>query len=180
MRTLCLAVAILIVPLFAWAECVVPDEPVSQQQAPLFEKLLNAPDEAQGHVRARVIWDIWHIAPDPRSQNLLNLGKRKLRNADYAGAQETFSELIEYCPDYAEGWNQRAFAKFLAGDLDGSLEDLDRTLELEPRHFAAMAGKGLTLLRQGRQVLAHKALRDAVAINPWLSERHLLPPDQKI
>ena len=183
MRTLYLTVGLLCAaPVLAQAQvCEVPDAAtVAEQREPLFQKLLDAPNEQQGTARARVIWDIWHIAPDPKSQNLLNLGKRKLRNSDYAGAQETFSELIDYCPDYAEGWNQRSFAKFLAGDLDGALEDLDRTLELEPRHFAALAGKGLTLLRQGRELLAHQAIRDAVAINPWLSERHLLPPDQKI
>jgi tetratricopeptide (TPR) repeat protein len=173
---------LLAAPSAALAEaCVLPDAAtVAAQRDPLFDKLLAAPDEQRGNAQARVIWDIWHIAPDPKSQNLLNLGKRKLRAAEYAGAQETLTDLIEYCPEYAEGWNQRAFAKFLAGDLDGSLEDLERTLQLEPRHFAALAGKGLTLLRQGRTLLAHQAIRQAVALHPWLSERHLLPPDQKI
>lgn len=158
-----------------------PDrESVDQQQEPLFKKLLEATNEREGNVRARVIWDIWHIAPDPKSQNLLNLGKRKLREASYGEAQRILTELIEYCPDYAEGWNQRAFARYLAGDLDGSLEDLDRTLTLEPKHFAAMAGRGLTLLRQGRDALGHQAIREAITVNPWLSERHLLPPGQKI
>ena len=183
MRYACLILGLLLaVPSQSFAEsCVLPDaETVAAQRDPLFRKLLDAPNEQQGNIQARIIWDLWHIAPDPKAQNLLDLGKRRLRIADYVGSQEALSELIEYCPDYAEGWNQRAYAKFLAGDLDGSLEDLDRTLELEPRHFAAMAGRGLTLLRQGRELLAHQALRDAVAINPWMNERHLLPPDQKI
>ncbi len=62
------------------------------------------------------------------------------------------------------------------------MADLDRTLELEPRHFGALAGKALTLLRQGRAVLGQKALREAVAVNPWITERALLatPPGVKI
>ncbi len=183
MRSFSLILGLLLAfPAVANAEgCEVPDaETVAAQQDPLFQKLLDAPNEQQGNARARVIWDIWHIAPDPKSQNLLNLGKRKLREADYAGAQQTLTELIEYCPDYAEGWNQRAFARFLANDLEGSLAGLEQTLLLKPKHFAALAGKGLTLLRMGRETLAHQAIREAVAINPWLSERHLLPPTQKI
>ena len=149
------------------------------ERDPMFKALLAARNEMQGRQHASSIWESWHKAPNPKAQELLNIGKSKLREADYATAQQVLTELIEFCPTYAEGWNQRAFAKFLAGDLDGSLEDLDRTLELEPRHFGALAGRGLTLLRQGRTLLAHKALREAVAIHPWIGERHLLPPEQK-
>ena len=182
MRSLLLILSVLAAPIAALAEtCDISASPVtSEERAPLFERLKVAETETEGHVQAQLIWKIWHIAPDPKAQNLLNLGKRKINESDYAEAENVLSELIEYCPDYAEGWNQRAFARFLAGDLDGSLEDLDRTMELEPKHFAALAGRGLTLLRQGRPVLAHQAIREAMAIHPWLSERHLLPPSDKI
>ena len=182
MRTVLVILWLLAVPVAALAEtCDISKSPVTaEERAPLFDKLKAAPTESEGQARANLIWKIWHIAPDTRAQELLDLGKRRINESDFAGAQEALSELIAYCPDYAEGWNQRAFAKFLAGDLDGSLEDLDRTLELEPQHFAALAGRGLTLLRQGRPIPAHRAIREAMAIHPWLSERHLLPPSDKI
>ena len=172
---------LLCVPAFSLAQdCIVPDpKTANAEREPMFEALLKARNEAQGRKRASSIWESWHKAPNQKAQELLNIGKSKLREANYVAAQELLTELIEYCPTYAEGWNQRAFAKFLAGDLEGSLEDLDRTLQLEPRHFGALAGRGLTLLRQGRTLLAHKALREAVAIHPWIGERHLLPPEQK-
>ena len=91
-------------------------------------------------------------------------------------------ELLAYFPDYAERWNQRAFARFLTGDLDGALADLGRTHELEPMRVGALAGSALTLLRQGRAELGQDALRAAVAVNPWITERYLLvpPPGEKI
>ena len=182
MRSLLLIFCVLAAPSAASAEvCDIASSPVTaEERAPLFDNLKIARTESEGQAQALLIWKLWHIAPDTKAQELLDLGKRRINEADYSGAEQALSDLIEYCPEYAEGWNQRAFAKFLAGDLDGSLEDLDRTMELEPKHFAALAGRGLTLLRQGRPVLAHRAIREAMAIHPWLSERHLLPPTDKI
>lgn len=163
-------------------ECPVQDvAALAVERAPYFAALQEAPNEMEGREAADGIWRSWHIAPDPKAQDLLDAGVRRLREADYAEAERLFSQLVTYCPAYPEGWNQRAFVRFLAGDHDGALADLDRTLELEPRHFGALAGRALTLMRQGRAQLGQKALREAVAINPWITERHLLasPPGEK-
>lgn len=178
-----LAVLLCLLPLPALAGlCPVPDaRALSAERASLFQALRQAPTEMAGREVADQIWQSWHEAPDARAQELLDTAKRRLREADYAEADRLLSELVDYCPDYPEGWNQRAFARFLAGDLDGALADLDRTLALEPRHFGALTGKGLTLMRQGRAELGQQALRAAVEINPWITERHLLadPPGRK-
>src|SRR5690606_31046067 len=84
--------------------------------------------------------------------------------------------VVADAPDYAEGWNQRAFIRFLRDDPDGSLEDIERTLALEPLHFAALAGKAMILMRQGRIEPGQEALRRAVEIHPWLKERAMLLP----
>jgi hypothetical protein len=52
-----------------------------------------------------------------------------------------------------------------------------RTLELEPRHFGALAGLFLVLFRRGRIEQANAFLVRAVQIHPWLKERSMLPPD---
>jgi tetratricopeptide (TPR) repeat protein len=177
-----LALALCLLPLHAMAEpCPASDPALAIERAPLFGELREAPNEMRGREVADRIWRSWHVAPDPEAQALLDTAKRRLREADYPEAERLLDALVAYCPDYAEGWNQRAFARFLAGDLDGALQDLDRTVELEPMHFGALTGRALTLLRQGRAELGQQALRQAVAINPWVTERHLLvePPGQK-
>ena len=38
----------------------------------------------------------------------------------------------------------------MMGDFDKSMQDIIKTLELEPRHFGALDGMGLTFIHQGQ------------------------------
>lgn len=120
------------------------------------------------------LWALWTDAPDEKSQQLLNEGMRLISVFDFAGSAAVLDQLVSYCPEFVEGYNQRAFAKFLAKDYEAALIDLDRVLEMMPNHIAALSGRGLTLLGMGRRVEGEQAIRDALALNPWLSERKYL------
>ncbi len=50
---------------------------------------------------------------------------------------ESFSDAITLQPDDAEAWHQRAIARYHAGDITGAIHDLQQTVTLEPRDFAA-------------------------------------------
>ncbi len=95
---------------------------------------------------------------------------------DLLGALGELDKLVAYCPDYAEGYNQRAFVNFLRQDFGAALIDLDKALDLSPNHIAAMSGRALTLLGLKRLDEARTALTAALQLNPWLSERALLAP----
>ncbi len=123
------------------------------------------------------LWALWTDAPDARAQRLLDLGMQQMAGGLLARSQETLGQLVDYCPDYAEGYNQRAFAAYLQQDFAAALVDLDRTLAITPNHVAAMAGRGLTLMGLGRAEEAQVQLKAAVALNPWLSERALITDD---
>ena len=49
-------------------------------------------------------------------------------------------------------------------------------------HYAALAGKGIILIQQGKEAEAQAPLKRALAINPWLKERNLIvkETDRKI
>lgn len=135
-------------------------------------RLARNPMEAQAITGD--LWQLWAEAPDARAQEMLEEGMRLIHAFDAAGAVAVLDGLVAYCPDYAEGWNQRAFARFLAGAHEEALADLDRALEIDPAHVPAMAGKALTLFRLGREDEGQQVLREAVRMNPWLSERAML------
>lgn len=165
----------------AFADCP-PVSDTSAERSALLAKLKVAPDPGIAQGLNAQLWEIWLKAPDKKAQDLLDSGIQRLRFGDLDRAIETLTELVAYCPDYAEGYNQRAFAHYLKQDFDPALIDLDRALEILPEHIGALSGKGLTLIGMGRAVAAQDALRAAVDLHPWLSERALLvePPGQEL
>ena len=136
-----------------------------------------APGPRDARVAAAEMWTLWTQAPDQEAQDLLDAGMTALTGGNLRDAITSFDALVAYCPDYAEGYNQRAFANFLREDFESALPDLDRAIALRPRHVAAISGKGLTLIRLGRIREGQIAIRDALTFNPWLSERRFLDLD---
>jgi tetratricopeptide (TPR) repeat protein len=149
-------------------------ESATQERAALFTALAAAQNEADARAIEGQIWKFWLSFADGESQRLLDISKEAQLRFDYGNALVAMHELVKHAPRFAEGWNQLAYVLFLAGSYDASLEALDRTLELEPMHYAALAGKGIILIEQGKDALAQIPLKRALAINPWLKERNLI------
>ena len=149
----------------------------SDELARLFNQVRLAPDPVSGQLITNEMWALWAKAPDEAAQAVLDSGMEKRAAYDFAGAISEFDRLIAYCPDYAEGYNQRAFVLFIQQDYPSALDDLDRALELSPTHVAALAGKALTLMGLNRMDEGQALLKQALALNPWLPERRMVIPD---
>ena len=156
-----------------WAGCPAAPDHAAEMEA-LLAEVQAAPDEGAARVVTNRMWELWTDAPDEIAQEMLNHGMAQRGSYDFLGAIAVLDRLVAYCPDYAEGYNQRAFVQFIRQDYPSALVDLDRTLELSPNHIAARAGRALTLLGLGRKDEARTDLKQALALNPWLSERSLL------
>ncbi|MEB8388253.1 tetratricopeptide repeat protein [Rhodobacteraceae bacterium KMM 6894] len=141
----------------------------------LIQSLQEAKDSSAAHMISNQMWSYWADAPDAYAQELLDEAISRRTSYDYDGAMLAIEGLIAHCPDYAEGYNQRAFVNFLRGDYDAALPDLERAVQISPRHIAAMTGQAMTLMALKRNAEAALTLRAALALNPWLSERSLLP-----
>ncbi|SHI62737.1 tetratricopeptide repeat protein [Wenxinia saemankumensis] len=164
-------------PAAALADCP-PGPDIAAEAAPLIRALPQAGGERAARLIMDDLWQLWMRAPDPRAQEFLDRGMDRRAAYDLRAAYDAFDQLVGYCPGWAEGWNQRAFALFQMQDFEGALPDLDRALELSPAHVGALSGRAMTLLALGRVEEGQQALRDALAVNPWLAERRLLiePP----
>ncbi len=146
----------------------------SARLAAIFAELSQSQGEGEARVLTQELWSIWTDAPDARAQAMLDEAMQRRPNYDFLGARKVLDRLIDDCPAYAEGYNQRAFASYLGQDFDAALVDLDHALEIMPNHIAALSGKSLTLMGLGRHDEAQDVLREAVRMNPWLQERVLL------
>ncbi|WP_417525977.1 tetratricopeptide repeat protein [Marinovum sp.] len=166
--------ALVLLPLTARAEtCPAPPNHGDSLDA-LYQEVQAAPSEAAAQRVVNRMWELWADAPDARAQEILDRGLRRRASFDYLGAVQDFDRLIAYCPDYAEGYNQRGFISFIRRDYPAALVDLDRVIALSPRHMGALTGRALTLMALGRTEAARADLLRALALNPWLPERRFL------
>lgn len=165
----------------ALAECP-PVADRSAELSDLFEGARQAPNDMTARVFSDQMWEIWLDAPDDAAAALLETGMTARVVADYLGARNAFDKLVDYCPNWAEGYNQRAFVAFLSGDFEAALVDLERTVEINSTHVGALSGLALTLTALGREDEAQDWLRRALDLNPWIAERALLkePPGQEL
>ena len=171
----CLVAALLCLQLLilpAWA---------TSEQDQLFEALKNAPNEEAASKIEDSIWHTWlDAAPTPEIRQKVDEAMRKRGSYDFQGAKDLLDTVVEEAPDYSEGWNQRAFILFLQGNYEASLEDIERALALEPRHFGALSGKAIIFMTLGRVQLGQEVLREAVGIHPYLKERDMLIKPQGV
>lgn len=138
---------------------------------PLFEVLLNAePNSPDAFLAQEEIWRVWLNGPNAGANILMNQGIRQIQLGAYAQAIASFTALIQLEPHFAEAWNKRATAHFLAGHYADSLADIDQTIDLEPRHFGAQSGRGLVLDAMEESEAALDAFEKALRINPHMPQ----------
>ena len=146
----------------------------SAEKTALYADLAASPDEMAAALIANRLWALWRLAPDSKAQDLLNRGMAMRQVFDLPESTLILSELIAYCPDYPEGYNQRAFTRYLAQDYQGSLDDIEIVLKTEPKHFGALSGKALVQMNMGLSGQAKLTMIEALKVHPWLTERQLL------
>jgi tetratricopeptide (TPR) repeat protein len=54
-------------------------------------------------------------------------------------------------------------------DYDKSLADIQKTLQLEPRHFGALSGLGMIMIKLGDKQRALEAFERAYAVDPVIT-----------
>lgn len=150
----------------------------ADRKAELRTAILGARNASAGRLLSRELADLRSIAPDRRSQALLDEGRAALGTGALDTASARLEALVLYCPDFAEGFRARGHLHVLQGRVAAALADIDRALALAPDHAPAMAERAALLMRQGRFLEAQEALSSALALNPWLPQQslaHTLP-----
>jgi tetratricopeptide (TPR) repeat protein len=133
----------------------------------LFERLKTANEGEAGRIETE-IWIEWSKSGSPALDLLLQRGRDAMDLGDYAAAIEHFSAIIDQDPDFAEAWNARATAFYMAGEFGPSVADIGHVLTLNPRHFGALSGLALILEETGKPERALEVYRAAKAIHPHM------------
>lgn len=133
----------------------------------LFARLQKADAAEAGRIE-RLIEIEWSKSGSPSLDLLLQRGREALDNGDIPAAIEHLTALTDHAPDFAEGWNMLAIAYYQEGEFGPSVEDLGRTLTLNPRHFRALEGLGAIFEEIGEPEKALEVYKAALAIHPQM------------
>lgn len=74
-------------------------------------------------------------------QAYLYLGQLLISEERYTEAIENFDEAIELKDTFSKAYHERGRAKFLNGDKEGSMEDMKKAMELDPKSEKSLEGQ---------------------------------------
>ena len=127
------------------------------------------------------IWKIWstHKSKDRKGYRLTDMlaqGELMIVKNNLNEAINIFSLIISIDSEWAEAWNKRATALYLSGRYEDSINDIKKTLQLEPRHFGAIAGLGLNQIELKNYRNALKSYQEAQKIYPTMEAAKKMIP----
>ena len=143
-----------------------PPKTPAEERADLYARLAASKDadETEG-----IIGRLLHSYAESGSDTgdlLLHRARQAIGVERYSDALEILDQTIALLPDWAEGWNARATARYLDDDYNGSMADIAQTLKREPNHLGALMGMGAILEARGKRDDALKVYERVLAIAP--------------
>jgi tetratricopeptide (TPR) repeat protein len=149
-----------------FSSCTVTADQNDAQLDNLFKRLKETSRSEVAIKLEDKIWQAWLHSGRKDIDTLMAKGTFLMKHNQLDDALEQFNRVVDIDPGYAEGWNQRATAYYLLGDLTQSMRDIKKTLNLEPRHFGALSGMALIFSQLGDHEAALQAYREVLRINP--------------
>ena len=135
----------------------------------LFDQLKSTTSYQESKEIESKIWELWTTHPSENSLTaLLADGSFYMSQSKLETAYKTFTKTIELDSNWAEAWNKRATVLYLMGKYEQSQADIDKVLELEQRHFGALAGQGLVQTALSNYKKAIDSYIEAHKIHPNL------------
>lgn len=112
------------------------------------------------------LWLLWSRSGDAGIDRRMARGVEQMQAGRLPEALSTFSAVIRARPGFAEGWNKRATAHYMAGNLKQSLADCDEVLKRNPSHFGALSGYGQIHFQMEAYEQALQWWKRALEVNP--------------
>jgi tetratricopeptide (TPR) repeat protein len=132
----------------------------------LFDALKVAPDDASAKAIKDRIWTLWLSSGGDTTDLLMTRVKTAMDAKDFDLAVKLLDAIVDFKPDYVEGWDRRATVYYLKKEYGHALADIAQVLAREPRHFGALFGLGMIMQEFGDDKRALDVYRRALAIDP--------------
>jgi len=140
----------------------------------LFNDLLISNDKSSTEIEQK-IWKLWSTHPDDKKLTvMLSQGSEAVNNNQLIKAIDIFTDVINQDPSWAEAWNKRATVLYMIGEYQKSQNDINKVLELEKRHFGALAGQGLVNIKLKNYEKAIKSYKKALKIYPSMQSPEIM------
>ena len=147
---------------------------INDQLNKLFSDL-KISSESSSFLIEQKIWKLWSTHPnDEKLTTLLAEGSAAVNNNQLTEAINIFTKVIEIDPNWAEAWNKRATVFYLVGQYQKSQDDIEKVLNLEKRHFGALAGQGLVNIQLKNYEKAIKSYQKALEIYPSMRSPEIM------
>jgi len=141
----------------------------------LFNQLKQSKNEFVAQEVEQKIWKVWSTHPKNKKLTLmLAEGSSLVNDRQFKKAILIFSKVIDLDPSWAEAWNKRATVMYMIGEFKKSQQDINKVLELENRHFGALAGQGLVNIELKNYEKAIKSYENAQKIYPLMKSPDIM------
>ncbi|MGB3533584.1 MAG: tetratricopeptide repeat protein [Microcoleaceae cyanobacterium] len=135
---------------------------------------LKSPDEAVRQRATHQLWRMWFEQKGSIGLTQIRRAEVLLQAGETIEAEAILTQLIQDLPDFAEAWNRRAVLYFTTKQYTKALQDCKRVIQLNPVHFGALHGLGLSHAALGEYSKAIQAFRKALLIQPYSVENQRL------
>jgi tetratricopeptide (TPR) repeat protein len=145
-----------------------PDANLSPRQHldQLYTQLKRERDADKASSIADEIRTEWNDSGSATVNLLMQWADKAIQDKRNAAALDFLDQAIALKPNYAESWNRRATLNYANGSMRKSMSDIERVLDIEPRHFGALSGMAAILSESGNDQLALKAWERFLDIYP--------------
>lgn len=143
-------------------------ETASKRLDTLFFDLKRAANDKAAERIAQSIWEEWFKSGSASIDLMMMWADEAVKEKRFDVALDFLDQVVVLRPAYAEGWNRRATVHFLMENYAKSMADIEKTLEIEPRHFGALAGMATILGNTGNKELALQAYMRVLDVYPMM------------
>ena len=147
----------------------------------LFSQLEKVNNSKSAALLEKKIWSIWNEHPtNNKLTERLEFGTELMQYGDYNYALKVFDNIIVSDPKWSEAWNKRATVYFLMSQFTDSLVDIDKVLNIEPRHFGALSGQARIFIKLQKYEEAIKSIERALKFYPSFKSGDMIPEIERL